>query len=435
MLDLAVNHVHRRAVDISPRGSGARITLSDGPRLAADRVVLAPGASPSIWPEHLGSPERPWVANPWRPGALADLPPGAPVLLIGTGLTAVDVALTLVASSDQDVVAVSRHGWLPAAWPDEPPPAQTLTPPIKPSARTLVSWVRALGGANDDWATVIDALRPHTNTLWATMTPADRRRLLRLAHRRWEVLRHRMAPPVAAQVATMQDDGRFTVVRGRVTRARTTAAGVEIELAGLRRRVAAVVNCAGAPLDIRHSADPLVRTLLSCGVARPGPLHLGLDVDARGSQGGAGDTIWLVGPLRRGEAWETTAIPEISSTRTSWPAVSLGCRRQPGVDRGMAQSHVTGCSGYGTPTRLGQPGRTPVPGEPLLRAWPGPPPRDFSGHPEEPYRHDRGIAPRTWRRRNGHLVASSRRAPPLFARSTNPQQTTGPRRETRGAGP
>jgi uncharacterized NAD(P)/FAD-binding protein YdhS len=54
-----------------------------------------------------------------------------------------------------------------------------------------------------------------------------------------------------------------------------------------------------------------VRRLLDRRVARPGPLDLGLDTDARGCLPNTDETLWLVGPLRRGRHWETTAIPEI----------------------------------------------------------------------------------------------------------------------------
>jgi uncharacterized NAD(P)/FAD-binding protein YdhS len=48
--------------------------------------------------------------------------------------------------------------------------------------------------------------------------------------------------------------------------------------------------------------------LLDAGLAAPGPLGLGLatDPDGRCSEG-----VYALGALRRGELWETTAVPEI----------------------------------------------------------------------------------------------------------------------------
>jgi uncharacterized NAD(P)/FAD-binding protein YdhS len=74
------------------------------------------------------------------------------------------------------------------------------------------------------------------------------------------------------------------------------------------------VNCAG-PGRLPASANPLVRSLLDAGLARVGPHGLGLDIDASGRMvdvdGTAQEGLWLVGPLRRGARWETTAVPEI----------------------------------------------------------------------------------------------------------------------------
>ena len=81
---------------------------------------------------------------------------------------------------------------------------------------------------------------------------------------------------------------------------------------GARLRVATVVNCTGP-----GGADrtPLGRALLADGLARPDPLHLGLDVDPTGrlvaADGAVHPRVATLGPVRRGRFWETTAVPEI----------------------------------------------------------------------------------------------------------------------------
>src|SRR5205085_9800467 len=60
----------------------------------------------------LGGPVR----DAWDPGALDGLRAGRPVVIMGTGLTAVDVILSLDAAGfDGPIHAVSRHGLLPQA--------------------------------------------------------------------------------------------------------------------------------------------------------------------------------------------------------------------------------------------------------------------------------------------------------------------------------
>ncbi|HYN92593.1 MAG TPA: FAD-dependent oxidoreductase, partial [Pilimelia sp.] len=98
-------------------GPGLTVLLDRGVTIQADRVVLAVGqAAPQrprgIEPSLRAHPR--YVADPWAPGALAAIPADEPVLLVGTGLTAVDLALTLAqAGRRAPVVATSRHGLLP----------------------------------------------------------------------------------------------------------------------------------------------------------------------------------------------------------------------------------------------------------------------------------------------------------------------------------
>lgn len=306
-----IEHIRARAVQVSPRAAGAQITLSDGARHTVDRVILASGSSPTTWPEGLGGGVRRWVEDPWVPGVLTNLHPDEPVLLIGTGLTAVDVSLSLHAAGHRQIVATSRHGLLPGVHPKEPFAPLIVAPPNRPSARCLLAWARTTADEVGDWRPVVDALRSHSDGLWGELAMGERIRLLRHLQRRWEVLRHRMPPSVAAHVEAMRETGQLTIVPGGIRSAQTTSRGVDVTLADRRRQVGAVINCTGPSGDIRRSRDHLVRHLLDSGVARPGPLFLGLDTDARGCLRHTNDALWVVGPLRRGQRWESTAIPEI----------------------------------------------------------------------------------------------------------------------------
>lgn len=309
----AVDHIRDRVVDIVPSGRGVQLVLDHGRAINADRSVLAPGSSPPVWPAALASlsscPAA--VEDPWLPGALDRLPPHLPVTLIGSGLTAVDVALTLRARGHRQIVAVSRHGLLPSRHLDARPPA-TITAEPRATARGLIRWYRDAVADHGDWRAVVDGLRPHTDRLWAALTDAERSRLLRHSFRAWEVARHRMAPQTAASIAAMEASGELTVTRGAVRGVRrTTDCGLAILVDGQVLRTGSVVNCTGPVRDVRQSVDPLVRRMLSRGAVRPGPLNLGLEVSAEGEVPGSDGRVWVVGSLRRGNVWETTAVPEI----------------------------------------------------------------------------------------------------------------------------
>jgi len=55
--------------------------------------------------------------------------------------------------------------------------------------------------------------------------------------------------------------------------------------------------------------------LLARGMVRPDPLFLGLDVSTEGAlidqDGTASDSLYTVGPARKGGLWESTAVPEL----------------------------------------------------------------------------------------------------------------------------
>ena len=92
-----IHLIDDEVLDVAPAGRGAQLVLKGGDTLQADRVVLATG---NLAPHDLIPPgpvhEHPaYCANPWR-GWYEKLPDSQEdVLLVGTGLTMIDVFLTL----------------------------------------------------------------------------------------------------------------------------------------------------------------------------------------------------------------------------------------------------------------------------------------------------------------------------------------------------
>lgn len=115
--NVRLEHIALRATDVRRVGRRIRVTLSDGTYRPVDAVVLAVGhGEPSRrWaPRTLQSSPR-FVADPWR-GSDPDLAPGDDVVLVGAGLTAVDMALR-VARPGVTVHMVSRSGL--EGWPQQ----------------------------------------------------------------------------------------------------------------------------------------------------------------------------------------------------------------------------------------------------------------------------------------------------------------------------
>jgi uncharacterized NAD(P)/FAD-binding protein YdhS len=291
----------------------------------ADAVVLATGVTapprlPGAVDALAGAPGH--VADPWAPGGLEALrrPGCSRVLIVGTGLTMVDVALTL-SRGDRGprMLAVSRHGLLPRAHRDGPCPE--IAPVARPvdgpwTADALAAHVVAAARGARDWRAAIDSLRPVTHGLWRALPITEQARFARDHARLWEVHRHRMATPVAARVRALRADGRLGVRAATVERVEPLPdRRIAAVLDGRREAFDAVVNATGPDLDVRRGGDPLLTGLLEAGHAAVGPLGLGLRTDRDGAlirpDGREPATVYALGALRRGELWETTAVAEI----------------------------------------------------------------------------------------------------------------------------
>ena len=251
----------------------------------------------------------------------------ASVLVVGTGLTAVDVLVSLrTAGHSGSILAVSRTGLLPrphSQWP-EPAAAPCVAPgdEAATTVRRLLRAVRSAAEAADDWRPVVDGLRPVTIDLWRSLPLSERERFVRHLARWWEVHRHRMAPQIAELVSDLVAEGSLEVTPARVREISPGHRSVRVRMAhGGRERtleVGAVVLCTGPRQD--PTGQPLLNQLIRAGAARPGPLELGLDVSPQGRLrdrfGRPQARLWGLGTVRRGVEWECSAVPELRQQST-----------------------------------------------------------------------------------------------------------------------
>lgn len=319
----ALEHVRATAESLRREGGSWVLGLDHGRPLRADAVVLATGNPPPGVPASLlglGGASG-WVSDPWRRGALELPTEWRRVLLVGTGLTMVDVAVTLARDPGRELVAVSRRGELPRAHvvDQRQRPVAIVSPGgADVDLDTLRARVDERIAEGEDWRDVVDALRPWVNAVWLHLSPADRRRFLTDTARSWDVHRHRMAPQPAATIEELRSSGRLVIRVGEPLDVRPCGSGWVVALTdGTELNIDAVVNCTGPGRPWHPPANPLVAELIATGLARPDPLAIGLDTTVDGrvvDRHGVGrNGLHVVGPPRRGTLWETTAVPEIRS--------------------------------------------------------------------------------------------------------------------------
>lgn len=307
--------------------------LADGRQLNVGRVVLATGnmapKAPDLMNEDLqrliDSPL--FTPDPWASDALTNLEPDAPILLIGTGLTMADIALSLSRCGHTGPIFVlSRRGLLPlphvsgGTWP------AFLDDHIGQSPLQLLRRIRqeALSALAEGapWQRVFDGARPHAAQIWAAWTRVERNRFLRHARPFWDVHRHRVAPRIGRALQDLVERRQVIPLSGRLKS--FTARGDYLNIAYTVRnrreirniRVARVINCTGPRSDYATLGTPLFAALCEQGLIHADALGLGLEtrdariVDARGQ---VSDSLFAIGSLTRPAWWEVTAVPELSA--------------------------------------------------------------------------------------------------------------------------
>lgn len=335
----SVSNLHRDA------GGGWCVQLDDGSTIEADRVVLALGNFAPACPltDFAALPSNLYIADPWHPQALADLAPDASVAIVGSGLTMLDVLVSLDDAGHRGpVFALSRRGLLPQShrenelppqqWhpaPDWPGPDAIRLKAMLREIRLAIAAARRDGG---DWRDIWGGLRPITPALWRQLSPRDRAQFLRHLQPYWDIHRHRAAPAALARLERMRAAGQLTQAAGRLVAARPVEGQVLLEWrargeqAARSLRVDRIFNCSGPSSRIADDRSGLFGTLHATGRLQTCPYGLGVLVDDRYQlldAAGAGQPgLFYAGPLLKAQYWEATAVPEL---RQHAAAVARAC--------------------------------------------------------------------------------------------------------------
>jgi len=306
------------AVSARRDGGTWHVELDDGRTVSAAALALAIGnQDPEPLRALAGAGDR-FVNNPWAEdsrNAVDDLVENdGSALLVGTGLTMVDLVLSLGAAGYQGrIVALSRRGQIPRAHADFEPAPVGLEDVPQGHVGKLWRWLRERS-AQVGWRAAVDSLRSHSHALWQSLDVNQQKQFMRHARPWWDVHRHRIAPQVAATVHGMISSGQLEIAAGRIVRATQAPDGMEVELRrrgsqeSSKERFAYAFNCTGPLHAMEKTKNTLLRGLLDAGEVKPDQLDIGLTVDENSR---AGNRLWALGPLSKGRYWEIIAVPDI----------------------------------------------------------------------------------------------------------------------------
>lgn len=313
----------------------AALTLADGVVVLADQVVLAfghfgPGLPPPL------TQQAGVVGNSATAGALDEVDPARPVLIVGSGHTAVDTIMALqLGNPDRVIHLVSRHGLLPQPHRPLRLPVKDLAglmaplvtalltqaPLVRTYLRTVRQAIRILARDGLDWRDVIGALRPVTPSLWRRLAPRERARFLRHVRPYWEVHRHRLAPQIDVRLQQLIQSGRLKPMAGRIGAVDAHQGHLRVKViprhggTPLTMDVGALINCTRGSCDLKRLDHALPAQLRRDGYLLGDAFNLGLLVADNyaliGANGLASTRLHYVGPFLCADFWEASAVPEL----------------------------------------------------------------------------------------------------------------------------
>ena len=328
--DVALHERVATVSDAAPDAGGWRLSLADGTAQTFDAVVLALGhlAPRPPHPDLVGLAG--YAGDPWAEAALGGLDADAPLALIGSGLTMLDVLISLRARGHVGpVLALSRRGLLPQGHrrnegPPQPwalDPAIAATGPLRQQLRRFRAEIDRARAAGVDWRDVWAAFRAATPQAWQSLDARSRGQFLRHLLPYWDVHRHRAAPEARA---VLEDDlarGRLRHAAGRIVAVQSTPDGLDLRWRPRGRTdvetfvAARIINCSGPSSVIDAASSPLLWRLRQSGRLQACPHGLGLLVDdahqVLDAQGHGQPGLHYIGPHLRAQRWEATAVPEL----------------------------------------------------------------------------------------------------------------------------
>lgn len=309
--------IQQAVTNISHTPQAKVLSLASGETFNAHFVVLATGNADA--PPLRGAAQyKGTVINQLAGLSLDALQHYQHILIVGSGLTAVDILCSLYQANYRGSITVtSRKGLFPLAHKAHPNAVTAVDvsdvlhcpPTLYHYFTTIRQYLKT--HPNTDWRDYIDALRPHLPALWSKLSTADRKTFFARLKSQWEVHRHRMPQLSASIISSLIEAGTLRLEQGELTH--STANSVTLSN-GAVLHPDCIVNCTGQVTDISQQSE-LYRHLVAQQVVMPDELRLGIELSEMGeivTPNHATDSrLFAVGSLWRAKDYEAIAAREL----------------------------------------------------------------------------------------------------------------------------
>tara|TARA_R110002110_G_scaffold119309_2_gene293770 strand:+ start:57607 stop:58980 length:1374 start_codon:yes stop_codon:yes gene_type:complete len=262
-----------------------------------------------------------YISNPWDFNKIKNIPQHKDIFIIGSGLTTVDLLLTLKHNKHQGKINIlSRHGLLPKA--HEPYEPVTIAHDIKSFSSCLasLSYMKSQLKKNTSWRAVIDSIRPVTQDIWLHWSTKEKARFLKHLRAYWDVHRHRIAPQIMQSIQELIKANQVNVKAGNITGASLIDSQFKISYIAKHnnepKQVSAdyVINATG-PNYISYLNHPLVKSLVEQNLTGWDEFKLGFNTNKNSllmnDQSEMAKNLYAIGPLTKSTFWEIIAVPDI----------------------------------------------------------------------------------------------------------------------------
>ncbi|TKC78939.1 hypothetical protein FAZ69_31360 [Trinickia terrae] len=305
-----------------------------------DRVVLAMG--------HLRKRERVaggrrYIANPYHAlDAVRAIPPDARVGIVGSKLTAVDIALLLHEQGVRQVAMFSGSGRLPLVRGKRLPEHElpVARPPAESSLRAFVRAIReyldAAGasaeyagfvtekdeaarlereleqaGAPRLWHALLDETKHFIDAYWLRLSPFHKRLFLRKYQGLWMSYRHPMPPSNARTIARMLREGSLRIHGGYRGATPEPDGTLTVAMRDAHVTVDYLIDASGTPADVREIDSPLLDNLLRSRIVARCEFG-GIECDPATHRIRPLSNVYVIGQLSRGRVFYVSALERLS---------------------------------------------------------------------------------------------------------------------------
>ncbi|HMT28825.1 MAG TPA: FAD/NAD(P)-binding protein [Bacteroidia bacterium] len=328
--NVTIEFIHDEAIDLEIKDSRVQVYFSVSPTVIADKVVLAMGNPDPRHPDFNNDKflnSNRYFPNPWLNTAVSHPDIEENILIVGNGLTMVDVVLGLREKNFQGkIYSLSPHGFriLPHR-KFEPYTGllEEIHPPykLKDLVSIFKSHVNKQRKKGESGEAVVDALRPLTQKIWQDLNEKEKERFMYYLRHMWGVARHRLPMDVHKYIQQMILDDKLEIVAGKILSVdeHESSAQVSIQRKNnqdvLKIDVSRIINCTGPESNITKIKNPLIRNMLESKIVSPGDLQMGFKAKADGTiihpDGSESQSLFTIGSWLKGVLWESTAVPEL----------------------------------------------------------------------------------------------------------------------------